>query len=483
MTKENKGKLIRFAVILVVGVLIKLWLPVSYALTEQGITYLAIFIGAILCWIFVDTVWPSLLAMAIALMTGVLDIGTIGSTGWGSMIVMSMICSMVVASKLTEFGVLRYIARWLVSRKIVHGRPYIFAALWCIAIYAVVGLSGGHIIGYLLFIPLAHEVCGEIGVKKGDKFYLMLTMLTLWTGIVAEAVFPFCSLTDLTGIGILSGMGLPMTTVEYLVRSIVPGIVVPILVSQIVIRFILKPDTQLYDNYDDAAKRQELKQMHITKEGKITIVAFLLWIIFGGVIPGISALGAFSAWANSVTVAGFNFLMVAVLCVLSMGEKPILTKKDYTSVPWGVVIFMSAILTFSSTISGENLGIIPTMNKILMPLASALPIPVIVLIGAVFVTALSNFISNVVTCVIGLTVFIPLLIQMGADNTLVYCVATMMIMLCSVACLTPSATVGTPMIMGQEASMKEMFKYNLAFVIGVMVLFVLLYGLLLPAIL
>jgi di/tricarboxylate transporter len=79
-------------------------------------------------------------------------------------------------------------------------------------------------------------------------------------------------------------------------------------------------------------------------------------------------------------------------------------------------------------------------------------------------------------------VFIPLIQQMGASDSVVYCVATMLIMLCSVACLTPSSTVGTPMIMGPEASMKEMFRYSLPFVIGVMILIALIYGLVIPAV-
>lgn len=480
---EYRNKLMKFVVIVIVAVLIKLLLPVSYDLTPQGVTYLAIFIGAVLCWIFVGSAWPSLLAMAALLMTGTLNIGTIGATGWGSMLVMSLICSMVVAGKLQEFGVLRYIARWMISRKIVHGRPYMFAAVWCLAIYAIVGLSGGHVIAYLLFIPLAHDLCEEINVKKGEKFYLMLILLTLWTGIIAECVFPFCSLTDLTGIGILSGMGHPITTVEYLERSIVPGIIVPILVSQIVVRFLLKPDTSNFVQYDDAAKRAELREEHLSNEGRITITFFLLWILFGGLLPGIHALGAISAWASQVGIAGFNFLMAGVLCLIRVNGKPIVTAKDAAKVPWTIVIFMSAIMTFSSTIAGEDFGIVSSVTKMIFPIAMKLSLPAVVIVGAILVTLLSNFISNTVTCVIGISVFIPLIQQMGASESLIYCVATMLIMLCSVACLTPSSTVGTPMIMGPEASMKEMFRYSFPFVIGTMILIALIYGLVIPAVL
>lgn len=480
--KVHRTKLIRLAVIAAISLLIKFLIPVSYDLTPQGITYLAIFIGTVLCWIFVGSAWPSLLSMAMLLMTGTLDIGTIGATGWGSMLVMSLICSMVVAGKLQEFGVLRYIARWMISRKIVHGRPYVFAVVWALAIYAIVGLSGGHVIAYLLFIPLAHDLCDEIGVKKGDSFYMMLILLTLWTGIIAESVFPFCSMTDLTGIGILSGMGYPLSTVGYLERSIIPGILVPILMSQIVIRFILKPDTTLFDNYDDEAKRLELKQEHVSREGKITITFFLMWIIFGGMLPGMHALGLISSWASQVGIAGFNFLMVGVLCIVLVNKKPIVSAKDAANIPWTIIIFMSAIMTFSATIASENFGIVSTVTKVIFPAAMKLSLPAVVIVGAILVTLLSNFISNTVTCVIGISVFIPLIQQMGASDSVVYCVATMLIMLCSVACLTPSSTVGTPMIMGPEASMKEMFRYSLPFVIGVMILIALIYGLVIPAV-
>ncbi|MBQ0005695.1 MAG: hypothetical protein KBS68_07545 [Clostridiales bacterium] len=481
-TLDNRKTLIKFFIIIAIAVAFKMIVHPAYDLTPAGVTYLAIFLGTVLCWIFVGSAWPTLLSMAALLMTGTLPIGTIGATGWGSMLVMSLICSMVVASKLQEFGVLRYIARWMISRKIVHGRPFVFAAVWSLAIFAVVGLSGGHVIAYLLFIPLAHDVCAEIGVKKGEKFYLMFILLTLWTGIIAESVFPFCSMTDLTGLGILAGMNLPMSTVQYLVRSIVPGIIVPVLISQLVIRFMLKPDTSLFDNYDDAAKRAELKQETICTEGKIAITFFLLWILFGGLLPGLSALGAISAWASSVGIAGFNFFMVGVLCIIQVKGEPIVSAKDAAKVPWTIIIFMSGIMTFSATIGSEDFGIVPTVTKLLFPIATKLSLPAVIIVGAIVVTVLSNFISNTVTCVIGISVFIPLILQMGASNSLAYSVGTMIIMLCSAACLTPSATVGTPMIMGPEASMKEMFKYSLAFIIGDLVLITLLYSTVIPQI-
>lgn len=482
MGKEMKknGELLKFVAIIGVSVLVKLLLPEYYDLTPIGITYLAIFIGSILCWMFVDTVWPSVLAMAMLIMCGVLNIGQVGAGSIGNILVITLMCATVIAGKLREYGVLGYMARWAISRKIVHGRPYVFCAIWCIAIYAVVAMSG-HLFAYILFIPMIHEISAEIGIKKGDKFFLMLILLTLWSGVIAEGVFPFTAMTTLTGINMLTGLGYPFSAFGYLKISILPGLLVPIILALLVCRFALKPDVSCFANYDDEAARQGIKADKISLQGKITMTIFVMWMIFSAVIPGISALGGFAVWASKVTLAGFILFAIALMCIIRVDGKPIINlNEDYTYVPWGAVIFTSAIMLYSGTMTNESFGIVSSLTKVLLPVANSLSLPMVIVIGAVFVTVLSNFTSNTVSCVIGLTTFVPILQQLGATSAQIYCAGTLIIMMCSVAFLTPSATAGTPIIMGREASMKEMFKYSFIYILLMLIMMLLIYGLVIP---
>lgn len=484
MRKKSASRtlVIKLLIIVVIGILLKLFVPLAYDLTPDGVTYLAIFIGAVLCWIFVGSVWPSILAMALLVMTGVLTIGEVGAGSMGNMLVLALIYATIIAAKLREYGVLRYLARWAISRKIVHGRPYVFGAIWCLANFIVVAVSG-HIFAYLLFIPLMKEVCEEIGAKRGDGFYLMLILLTLWSGIIAEGIFPFTSMTTLTGIGMLTSLGYPLNSFVYLKASLVPGLVIIIPLALLVCRFVLKPDMAYFTRYDDAAARKQLKEEKVSLQGKITMTVLIVWMIFSAIIPGLTVLGVFSTWASSVTLAGFMLFAISLLCIIHIDGEPIVNLEvDYTKVPWGAVIFTSAIMLFSNTISNEEFGIISTLSQILYPVTQHLSIPLVIIIAAVFVTVVSNFMSNTVTCVIGLTTFIPMLTEMGATAAQINSAGILIILMCSVAFLTPSASPGTPIIMGREASMTEMFKCGFIYIALMLVVLIPIFSMIMPQI-
>lgn len=463
ITKENmKSTYIKVAIAVLIGILIKLLVPVSYDLTPKGITYLAIFIPTLFLWIVCDTGWPSILCMAFFCMTQVVPTNTVLSLTIANPTVYTVITAGVIVHKMTEHGVMKHLAKWFISRKIVHNRPYVFFTIWCLVMLINTSLMG-NIIGFVLILPIMRAVCEEIECPRGTSFHKAITALTLWTGLALDACIIFFMPTALTGVGVMAGFGFAWGLFGYMKVATIPVFIMVTLVGVGVVKFVIKPDVSNFWKYDDAAKRAELKANPLSKAGKVCTAILIVHVFFSG-IAGALGLGKFSEWASSVGMAGFVMFFVGIMALIVVDGKPLHNVgPDGNSIPWKAMIFVATTFMFSSTFNSADYGIVTTMMKVLSPVAAKLPPVLVIIIGAVICLVITNFMSNVVTCFMCLSVFIPILMGIGIPDNLVQAVGVVYICLCSLAFCTPSGSPGNGLIMGIEVENKEIVKYSVIF--------------------
>jgi di/tricarboxylate transporter len=234
----------------------------------------------------------------------------------------------------------------------------------------------------------------------------------------------------------------------------------------------MKPDMSNFWKYDDATKRAELKAEPICKQGKICLTLLVFQIFFGG-IAGSLGLGAFSSWAAQVTMAGFVLIFVGGLSLIRVDGKQIgNVAADGAFVPWKAIIFISVTFIFSSSIASADFGLVSTLMQILSPIAAKLPVAVLILTGALLCVVFTNLMSNVVTCFIMLSVFIPILSSVGVGNALLSATGALYIALCSLACATPSGSPGIGLVLGIEIENKEIVKHSLIYLVITMTVMV-----------
>ena len=420
LTKENyKKQYAKTIVIILIGVLIKLFVPACYYLTDTGVTYLAIFIPTVLMWTFVDTGWPSVLCMAALCLTQVMPTAKVLASSIANPTCFTVMTAGVLVGKLNEYGVLRHMAKWFVSRRAVHGRPYVFMMFWCFLLF-INGAILGTIIGFVILLPVLRAACEEIGCGRGSSFHRAMCLLTLWVGIFTEACIIFFMPTPLTGIGVLNGIGFGWGLFDYMKVASIPVFVLSIAAALLIVKFVVRPDVSSFWKYDDAAKRAELKAAPLCTEGKICTLLLLLQIFFSG-IAGSLGLGAFSSWAAAVGMAGFTLLIVGSMNLIFINGRPLAELgPDSRYIPWKAIIFISVTFIFSSSISSEEYGIVSTLVTIMAPVTSGLPVWLLIISGALVCVVLTNFISNVVTCFIALSVFIPILSSILPLGSLIY---------------------------------------------------------------
>lgn len=112
-----------------IGIFIMLgfkYLPPVGDITPLGMNILGIFIGIIYCWTFVDSIWPSIISIALLGISGYDNMWNTVIQAFGNPVVIQMFFIMIFIGLVQEEEVSEYIARWFITRKIINKRPWVF---------------------------------------------------------------------------------------------------------------------------------------------------------------------------------------------------------------------------------------------------------------------------------------------------------------------------------------------------------------------
>lgn len=102
------------------------FLPSGETLTEYGVRITMIFVGAIWGWIFAGLIVPSLMSMLFLVLAGMGTAKEVVGSGFGAEIILLIIFFSIFTQWLEDIGLTKTLANWLLSRKILKGRPYLF---------------------------------------------------------------------------------------------------------------------------------------------------------------------------------------------------------------------------------------------------------------------------------------------------------------------------------------------------------------------
>ena len=251
-----------------------------------------------------------------------------------------------------------------------------------------------------------------------------------------------------------------MSFVQYMAVGI-PITFLLCVLSLLVIRYIIRPDTSKYVNYDVDAKRATLKKMEL-REG-LTVAIFLL-VIFFYIFPDILryVLPGFYTYMNQLTLLTPTILGICLLVIINVDGKPLLDfKRSLKDVPWSTFFLLAGMFTMSGAISAEGNGIVDWLANVLGPLTANMQswIPFILLI-ATAATILTNFMSCNVVANMMFMAAVPLMASLG-DNLNPFGVAMVVAIASNAGVMTPQASAAAGVYLGSDyLTPSEGFKYG-----------------------
>lgn len=440
------------------ALLIKLCVPAANGLTDLGINVLAVLIPVLYLWLTVGTDWVSLFALAGIVISGIMTPSAVygGSLG-GSTIVVIITC-MGLSKVLSDTGVIRKIANWFLTRNIVRNKPYVFIAMFFLAV-TLVGLTLYVGTVCIIFITLASEICEEIGYKKGDPFYTALIIGVFWLSNVSNVATPIGHATTLIMLGTAAEAGFSITYTQWMMIGL-PFALCMYLLTLLTVCVIWKPEAAKFTNYDlDAARKSD---QPFTREG-ITALAVFVCLIATWILPEVfpvllpeAVKTALKTWGTGVPA----IFAVCLLCVIRVNGKPVAKFSELSkATSISLIVFVGAVVVLGNAISSSDTGISLAISNILSPLTESIPAIAFVAISILFCLIMTNFVSNVVSMLLFFGLVIPVTNAAAISPvgiSIIICIAA------SFASLVPSAATTAPLFFGPgHITVKNTLKWNL----------------------
>ena len=464
--KNNVNLLIALALFVV----IMLCKPAN-GLTQTGIYVLSVLLPVMYLWITVDTVWPSLLLQAGFIIIGIFAPNTLYASTLGSWMIMLVLLCMMLNGILVKTGVVEYIAKWFITRKLVKGKPYMFLGMYLLA-YLLLNMFMESLSLLIIFLALSEGICKSLKFEKGEKFYTCIFIGVMWTAIVGSVTTPISHTIPLLLVSLAEGIGCKLTFAKWMSIGIPFGFLI-YAVEMLIFKYVVKPDVEKFTNYEFDKERANLGKL--SKEGVIAAVAYII-VILAWLLPEIvpSAVpwlvSATAKWGSTLP----PLIAFVILCILKVDGKPIGNFADAgKSLNIGVLIFMSTILVVGGAITSEATGVSVFLTNVLIPITQNMPVMLLIVFIIIAAGILTNFISNTVTITLFYTLATSLL--NGRTDNMVGVLIMMGIISCC-AVLTPSGNVSNALFYGpKHVDVKEAIKYNLLLVLGCFVCIFLLW--------
>lgn len=106
-------------------------LPNPEPITPLGMKLLGVFLMMIYAWSTIETLWPSIIGLVLMGAIGLSDAGSndVWLQAVGSNTVLLVLFAMILFGAIDQVGDTKYIAKYILTRKVLTGRPYAYMAL------------------------------------------------------------------------------------------------------------------------------------------------------------------------------------------------------------------------------------------------------------------------------------------------------------------------------------------------------------------
>ena len=366
-------------------------LPLIEPLTPYGMHVVGIFLGCLYGWTMIGPIWPSFLGL-IAL--GFTEFGTMTDAfkeAYGGDTYLFVFFMLSFAALISQAGVTDYIAKWVISRKIAKGRPWVVALLVYTGAY-VVGALVSVMPSIVICWTLTYQLCQNFGYTNKDKYPKLMVIGVVNAALMGHCLFPFKAFAVMMLNVLNTQLGISVNFALFTVFLFVMGYG-GILIWLAVCKYIYRPDvkpilnsTYVYENTEKLNTYQK------------EVLALLAIMVFAMFLPGFLPECGVKTFLNTLGNTGIVvvLLLVCSLIVLKNGKSfadiPTLIK---AGVPWPTMILLATAMTLASAISGET-GINQLFAQILSPMlgghGTVLFYILIIVVGVI----MTNIINNVV---------------------------------------------------------------------------------------
>ena len=419
------------------------YIPASEPLTPLGVEVIGIFLGMLYGWLVADnSFWPSMFGLILLGLSSYSTVPAVLTAGFGNSTVLLIFFFYAFTNIISAAGITEYVARWIVSRKIVQGRPYVLTLMIYLAMCALVIMVSCAAATMVIF-PLIKEICRLYGVKPGSKWASITLVSTVCVGCSCYMILPFKSLPAVVFSSYTEMSGGQEIAVGPYLAIVIAITAATILLSLVLMKFVFRCDVSVIANSDRSM--EELPPL--TGHQKFIMGFFVVVIallLFPSFVPKTFFL---SAILSSIGSTGILLGAIGVYLLLDLKEGMPAVQLFSKNVGWSIIFILASALTIASAVTAEETGVTPWLVQLITPVVQGKnPIiftAIICLIGLV----LTNVANNIATAAMLTPIAYTIGIACGANpQALAVCV----LLATNMGLATPPASAPAAIIHGEK---------------------------------
>ena len=453
-TKDKINALITIVLMFGIG-----FIPPVSELTVSGMKILGILLGTIYGVSFCATAWPCLLAMGAMIVLGVAPIGTILSTGIGSDSIVLMIFFFAFTAVLEQHKITEFIATFLISRKFIEGKPWLFTYILMIGTLFA-GAFGSSFPAMIVFWSILIATCKMFDMKPFTPYPTVAFMGICLGGLASSSTWLFRGnpLYCNAMLKNISGGALELNFGMYALLSFSLWMIV--LAGYIMIcKLIFKIDLGKMQNIDSSVV--DLSYLNLNKKQKVTLGYALLVLVTYcvlGFTPSASPLGQYFA---TFGVTGPIVIILTLMALTSVEGEPLVdvSKACKEGVVWDTVILSGVLLGMSTIMMTSDTGISASILALLGPIFNGKGVIFLTVVIAIISVILTNFMANTTVVLMFTPVILSFSTAMGFAPLPVIAI---MLISAHIAFLTPAASPFASLMFGYSdwIRAKDVYKYG-----------------------
>lgn len=434
------------------------------SISPSGMLALSLFIGVVYLWSTVDTFWPSVLSI---ILVGMSEFGpmnkTLATFLYNPLIIYLLFLFLFTAA-LIHSNISVYLARWMMTRPILQGRPWLLTGAMLLTCYVAAFLE--QVSAVFLMWPVLYVFFDMAGYKKGDAYVSFMMANSIMAIMLSFASDPikggaFYVLSNLYNVAATSPElhAEPINFGLYLIFSVTTSLVALacILASM---RYIFRVDVSKLANINvEEFNRHPLPPMTWRQKGVIVVFfIFVAWMLMPSILGSDNAIGKFF---TDNMMAG-TAIAVFLLSFINYKSKSIANLKDFApKFPWGVYVLIAVAYFLCGIMLLPSTNVVIFMEYVLRTWLEGTSYVVLVASVCCLGLVLTN-ICNSVAC--GL-LFTPVLLAMC--NALEVSASPLLVcffFITMIASLTPAGSPYAALMYENKEwiSFKDAFKYSAA---------------------
>ncbi len=442
------------------------FLPPIEPITEMGMKVLGVFIGMIYLFSACDVGWSAVLSICALSIVGYSTLNAAAAGALGHAVVFQSAMAYIVAGSLNYYGVTEMIARWMLSRKALRGRPYLFVLIIYVSL-AFICIFTSSLGMIILYWAIFDGICQVLHYEKGSKFVSSTIVGIALSFVIGGAIAPIRG-WQLSLMGLWQENVGPIALPQFMGITIV-GTVLCISAYLFYQVKILKADFSPIANFDVTSLASAEKMDGRQRKLLWVAVVVFFFVFLCALLP--KSFPLYELIATRIGAAGFFALGAAFLGFASHdgGKEALIDFAGVCSkcIAWNVLLMIGSTMVVASALTNEETGILPAIQQLLGGMFAGKGSWFVLFFTMIVTTLLTNAASNIAIGTAMIPIIAPFVESTGANAT---ALGIIMIWLVNMGLILPGASAPVGLIHGNsDLTNGEAYKYSC---IGMLIIFV-----------